>query len=146
MSKTVKENFRDYLLANAGVSALLGSRLFPASAKKTYGTIDPYSVYTFVSQDPVYSHNMASAGAVSVGAFRTYVVQIDIFSKSAVTAENTGDAISSAVEGKKFSQASTVFGAVLLDTEFDNFEDVTRADGSSGLFRKTLQLRLEIEA
>ena len=145
MSKNVKEDFRDYVLADAGVSALLGTRLFPATAKKTYGTIDPYAVYTFVSHQATYSHNMATAGAVSAGAFRTYVIQVDIFSKSALTAENTGDALRSAVEGKKFTQGTTVFGAVLVDTEFDNFEDVTRADGSAGLFRKTIQLRTEIE-
>lgn len=136
MASQVKEDFRDYILADSTVATKLGTRLFPAVARKTYGTIDPYAVYSEVSNDAIYTQD----GTRST-VWRVIIFQIDIFSKSAVTAESTGDAILDRVESTKFSQGSTEFGAVFLDTEFDNFEDATRADGSSGLFRKTIQLR-----
>jgi len=136
MPSSTKKDLRDYLLADSTVSTKLGTRLFPAVARKSYGTIDPYAVYSIVSSDPLNTQDGTSATL-----FRTIVFQIDIFSKSAVDAESTGDAILARVESTKFSQGTTEFGAVFMDTEFDNFEDATRADGSSGLFRKTLQLR-----
>ena len=141
MASAVKEDLRDYILADSAVAAKLGTRLFPAMARKSYGTTDPYAVYTMVSNDATYTQDGTSSSV-----WRVIVFQFDIFSKSAVTAEATGDAILARVESTKFSQGTTDFGAVFLDTDFDNFEDATRADGSSGLFRKTIQLRTLINS
>tara|TARA_B100000945_G_scaffold102349_1_gene80800 strand:+ start:1400 stop:1825 length:426 start_codon:yes stop_codon:yes gene_type:complete len=139
MAKAAKKDFRDYVLADATVSAKLGTRMYPSVASKPAGTSDPYAVYTIVSNTADYTHNGTST---TVG--RTLLVQIDIFSGNAVTAEETGDAIRARVESTKFSQGATEFGSVFLDTAFDNFEDATRDDGSSGLFRKTIQFRIKI--
>ena len=141
MAKDEKKDFRDYLLADGTVSGKLGTRFYPSQARRTTGTEEPYAVYTIVSTSPEYTHDGTSSTT-----FRTIVMQLDIFGKTALEAEETGDAILARVESKKFTQGTTDFGAVFVDTEFDNFEDAVRDDGSSGLFRKTIQLNIKIDS
>ena len=135
-SKQIKIDLRDYILADATVAAAIVDRLYPSHARET--PTAPYAVYSVTSDVPNYTHDDQNGGGTPQ---RETVWQIDIFGETAVSAEDVCDAIRARVEATKFTQGSTDFGAVFVDTEFDNFEDVPRDDGRAGLFRKTLQIR-----
>lgn len=63
-------DLRTYILADASISAIIGTRLFPAVADNING-VDPYAVYSIIGSTTVDAHN-------DVGILRRDLVSISL--------------------------------------------------------------------
>jgi len=63
-------DLRTYILADASISAIIGTRLFPVVADNVDGT-DPYAVYSIIGSTTVDAHN-------DVGILRRDLVSISL--------------------------------------------------------------------
>lgn len=136
MSKTIERtDLRSFILADGTVTGLIAARLYAILAPPS-PTL-PYVVATMIAATPSYTHD-------GTAPFAEDLHQLDIFGATAASAQAVCDAIRAKVEGKAFTQGSTDFGAVFIDTETDNFNDLARDDGTAGYFQKTLELRVLI--
>ena len=133
---TVKAALRTRALADAAVSARIGDRWYngraPANVQK------PYVVLSTVSDTPELTHDDAEGTAKPFGPT---VFQIDAFGADADSADLTIGEIRARLEGTKFTEGSTAFGSISVDTERDIVEGVTKPTGTSGVHRRLLQIR-----
>ena len=122
-------DLRSYILADSGVSALIGTRfrlgLIPQNA--TY----PYCRYSLVSEIIENTHS-----DVADKTFNRDIVQIDVFGKSAVGVLAVKDALRDALNSKSFIKDDTNFGYIELDNSSSDYEPDTE------LFRQTISFRI----
>lgn len=112
--------FYQHLRDNAGVAALVGTRIFPSIMPQDAAL--PVIVYTTRSAQREYAHT----GPSQVADVR---LELSCWSKSYLQAKQVADAVRAAVEG---SQKATIGDThtievmgMRLDNEFDSYDDET---------------------
>ena len=101
------------LLATAGVSALVSTRIRPVLAHQT-DTL-PLIVVHQITHRPEYS----TSAMVALAATR---VQIDCWGKTMASAIGVGDAVKTALSGQTFTQGGVTFQGLFVDGERHSFE------------------------
>ncbi len=123
-------DFRTYLLADAGVAALIGTRF--RLGKIPQNAAYPYCRYALISEIVENTH----ADADPTKTINRVLVQIDVFDKSAVVVLNVKDALRDAVNSKSFIQDNTNFGYVEIENSGSDYEPDTE------LFRQMIVFRI----
>lgn len=111
-----------HLTTDAGVSALIGTRLYPLIMPQDETT--PASTYQRVSTTPTYAHG----GDCSVDMVR---IQIDNYAESLLAAKTLAAAVRTALSGYSGAMGAATVQALFMDSERD-FDDPT-----TDLFRVT---------
>jgi hypothetical protein len=101
------------LLDDAGVSALVATRIRPVIAGQTDAL--PLIVVHQISHRPEYS----TSATVALAATR---VQIDCWGKTMASAVSVGDAVKAALSGESFTQGGVTFQGLFVDGERHSFE------------------------
>ena len=104
-----------HLVADAGVTALLGTRIYPLDLPQEPTT--PCATYHRVSTVPRYVHGADLN-------FDTVRIQIDCYADSVLGAKTLADAVRDALSAHSGDMQGTDVQAVLLDNEQD-FTDPT---------------------
>lgn len=115
------------LLASAGVSALVGTRV--NMGRRPQGEALPALVLHRIDGTPDVHHGGASGLVVSR-------VQADCWGSSYGSAKSVARAVEAAITAQGFTQGAVRFDVILIDSERDtNFEE-----GPDTVFRTTLDL------
>ena len=105
-----------YLTAQSGVTALIGTKLYPVTAPQ--GTTLPYVVYSKIDTRPVQALGQAAGMATSR-------LQFDAYAATPLAAKNLIQALRVALDGKQGAWGSTVIGSSLWLNEIDLYEQET---------------------
>ena len=132
-TKQFKIDFRALVLADAGVAALVGAKLYAVMAPQRAAM--PYGVYRLVGTGDIVTH-----GGLS-GTFEK-VVELLFWSESQDTNDDIADAIHGAIAALgQTVQGSTEFLLILAEDEDEGF-DPGEADGEGSIFWKRLSYRV----
>lgn len=105
----VEETFRDWLVADSGVTSLVGTRIYPVVAPN--GADLPFCVFTKVSDVPVVGLDTASEGV------RFARIQVSCFGDRYSEAKDVAEAIRQALDGN---------GSAVRDNALDLYDEDTR--------------------
>ena len=133
---TLEEALHAYLMTQAPVVSLIGSRLYPEVAPTEAEM--PYCTYTVASDIPVY-HMQGPAGLTNAHA------QLDVFAANAPTRTRIAKAVQAAIERWTQTQVATGSGFSMrfagLDTQEDSYIEPT--DGSErGVYQRSLDINV----
>lgn len=119
----IEEALYTYLIAHAGLSALVGDRVYPLVAPQdaTY----PLVVYQRISGIRIHSHS----GPSGLASPR---FQFSAWGESFSDAKNVAEQVRLALDGYAGTMGSLAVGACLIATELDQYEPDT------GLYRTIL--------
>lgn len=120
---TLEEELHAYLLANAGLSALVGNRIYPSGPQQHEQT--PYITYWTVSRDSVHH-----AGGVS--DLYGPRVQFDIWSPEKLQVLRVEQALRQALDGRSFGRIQGAFARNAIDL----FED------APALYRRSVDFHI----
>jgi hypothetical protein len=120
-----------YLLADAGVSSAVSSRVYWNTIPQ--GSKMPAIVMTMVFDGPVYESN-GESGLVEGR------VQFDCYGNTYASAKSASRAIRNALSGKRFTQDTIKFNSCFLNSETDNFDSLN--DGADKRHRVVLDMTL----
>lgn len=122
---SLESDMRTYLLAQAGIAALVGDRVTPFG-KRLQGDALPAITYQLVGGPPThYSHNGASDYEASY--------QFDCWTDDGDEAIALATELQTALDGYRGTWGVHRIGSVFLTTELDDYEAKT------GLYRRLLQ-------
>lgn len=105
----VEETFRDWLVADAGVTALVGTRVYPVKAPT--GATLPFCVYQKVSDVPVVGLDTSS------DAVKFARISVNCIGSRYSEAKDLAEAIRVALDGN---------GSVVRDNSLDLYDEDTR--------------------
>lgn len=116
-------DLRTYLLANAGVSALIGTRMYPNALPQ--GATLPAVVYYLISS----THVQSLGGITAAGTCR---VQLDCYAATRLAADGVSAPIVAALRLLSVGQQSIGAGTLVCDIEIQGPRDDQQepADGS----------------
>jgi hypothetical protein len=136
-TKQFKIDFRALVLGDAGVAALLGSKLYAVIAPQR--AVMPFGVYRLVGTGDIVTH-----GGLS-GAFEK-TVELLFWSESQDDNDDIADALHSAIAALgQTVQGATEFLLILAEDEDEGF-DPDEADGEGAIFWKRLAYRVRARA
>lgn len=122
-----------YLTADPGVSALVGTRVFPNIPPE--GTILPAVSYRRISDQHLYTYDAFGVGE----AWTSARVQFDCWDQTMLGAIQVGEAIMAALSGYSGDMAGQLIGSSFAITEADFYEPQTK------LHRRTMDFRIAFE-
>lgn len=108
---SVKSSIITYLKTQAGLTALVGSRIRFAHAEQTDAL--PYIVIHNI--DNVHAHHMTAAAGKVIGRF-----QLDCYGSTPLAATNVAEQVRQAMDGLRGSVGDVVFSMCHLDDERDS--------------------------
>lgn len=107
----MEEDLRALLLAAAGVSSALGTRVY--WLEREQGGVLPAAVLRTVGAQPDY----AMDGETGLHRHR---VQVNVYADTVATAKSAARAIEAAASGARATQGSTEFRGIFVDGGFDD--------------------------
>jgi hypothetical protein len=127
---SVDSDLRAFILADAAVAALIGTRLYPAIMPQD--PVLPATTYQWISA--IRYPNMDDAGGLS-----TARVQVDCWSDSKAEALEVFEAIRLALDGYRGAFGSIPVYGAFLESERESYEPATDAGTGSGvaLYRRS---------
>jgi len=131
-ASTFKKDLYDYLIADVGVGAALGNRIF-AHVAPTANTTFPYVTIQRVSQ--IGEHHLLNASTLQRPVF-----QLDVWAESSIDAEVGSEALREALDGFAGTMGGTNVRRIFLENQQDIFEDPD--DGSETI---TVRTRMDFE-
>lgn len=113
---TIEEGLYDYLSTNVGVSAIVGTRVYPGTLPQNW--TKPAISYQRVSG--VRFRNLAGPAGRA-----TPRIQIDCWAESYSGARTLAEAVRSAMDGYAGLMGTTTVGSVVLESDIDFYEPDT---------------------
>jgi hypothetical protein len=127
---SLKAALYSYLTSQAGLTALVGNRIYPDLAPPN--AVRPYIVYGIISSEHV--RNMLGASG-----FCSRRVQFDIYGSSAISCESVFTALAAALEAKRGNIGSGSLAVLSSGIESERDNVVPPTDGSQvGKHRRTV--------
>lgn len=118
MPLTVEQVLVQELLDTAGVTSLVGTRIYPQAAPQ--GTLSAYVTYELVASNPF--HDLSGAGGLTWAR-----VSFLCHAPSYATAKGLSAAIRAAIDGRRGTIQSTTIKGILQEEEADaGFDEETR--------------------